>query len=81
MQDFRCGEAHCPNSPSPKKFGANIDEIGSNYFNFILAPNWITVNQIFRDFGQKKPNHFLGQTLPIFDANKYEKKAKWGTGN
>ena len=36
------------------------------------------VNQIFRDFDQKYLNHFLGQTLPIFGANKYEKKTKQG---
>ena len=28
------------------------------------------VNQIFRDFDQKNLNHFLGQTSPIFGANK-----------
>ena len=36
------------------------------------------VNQIFRDFDQKNLNHFLGQTLPFFGANKYEKKANCG---
>ena len=35
------------------------------------------LNQIFRDFDQKNLNHFLGQTSPIFGANKYEKKAKF----
>ena len=35
------------------------------------------LNQIFRDFDQKNLNHFLGQTSPIFGANKYEKKTKF----
>ena len=48
------------------------------HFNFFFESIWIMLNQIFRDFDQKNLNHFLGQTSPIFGANKYEKKAKCG---
>ena len=72
----------CPNAGNYwlcklDEIGANIDEIDSNYFNFFFESIWIMLNQIFRDFDQKNLNYFLGQTSPIFGANKYEKKAKF----